>query len=536
MHFTRSLPFVAMIAVTLVNCGGGSSSSDSPSSDSSTSANPSSSSRSSVSSVVSSAASLSSSSVAAEGGIVKLEVPGDTAGDDMNPRVAAADDGSFVVAWEADENDDDPLGVFVQRFDAAGQKAGATLQMRANENALGQWEGEPVVTALRDGGFVIGWDNLDLDVDFDENYNIINDDSGAYVQKLGTGGVPVGTPVRLEDSDADPRPVATSDAGAFAVVYRADTGLNLESGLRLQRFDAQANASGASVIEADGDGGPYALSNPFAATVGTDYSFAACWLSGYRDTVGKIAMQKFDSAGNPMRAIAKEEVYGIAGSDGSTFQRIDWYPQIAPLGSDGGFVTAWFAYDADNATSIDDEDTLVGLQSFDGAGNPLVHVTLQTDGDDTIQNEDPHVATLPNGEIVVVWDSHDDESYESYVYVQRFDTDLNRVGTPVTLGSGMDLGSNVAAVGSDGSFVVTWVSTDIWKPSSSIKVQRFDANAQAVGETVTLNAQNEVGGSYSFGLPEIAALGTDGAFVVTWWGTDDDDDYSVYVRRFGADE
>ena len=77
------------------------------------------------------------------------------------PAVATLSDGGFVVVWRSDDQDASSAGVYAQRFDASGAKAGAEL--RINETTAGG-QYQPDVTGLSTGGFVVTWlnDNFDL--------------------------------------------------------------------------------------------------------------------------------------------------------------------------------------------------------------------------------------------------------------------------------------------------------------------------------------------------------------------------------------
>ena len=70
--------------------------------------------------------------------------------------------------------------------------------------------------------------------------------------------------------------------------------------------------------------------------------------------------------------------------------------------------------------------------------------------------------------------------------------------------------------------------------SMSIFVQRFNANGTTTGhDTIQLDAKNNASGLDV--EPEISAVGTSGAFAVTWTGEDSNGDRSIFVQRFNAD-
>src|SRR5262249_43502329 len=83
------------------------------------------------------------------------------------PEIAAAGDGSFVVTWLSNAQDGDNLGIFAQRYDSNGQAAGAEFQV--NSYTFGyqgaQYQGYPTVGISNGGAFVVAWPSGDQDGD-----------------------------------------------------------------------------------------------------------------------------------------------------------------------------------------------------------------------------------------------------------------------------------------------------------------------------------------------------------------------------------
>ncbi|MBN2000741.1 T9SS type A sorting domain-containing protein [candidate division KSB1 bacterium] len=74
-----------------------------------------------------------------------------------NPRATGVADGGFLISWSSNNQDGDGLGVYCQRFDAAGTKRGkeflintATDNSQVNHNLV----------SLSGGQFVVCWQNL----------------------------------------------------------------------------------------------------------------------------------------------------------------------------------------------------------------------------------------------------------------------------------------------------------------------------------------------------------------------------------------
>ncbi len=74
------------------------------------------------------------------------------------PDVAMNASGQFVVVWESDEQDGDRNGIFAQRYNAAGQPVGGEFQV--NTIATGEQD-NPSVAIRNDGSFVVAWEHED---------------------------------------------------------------------------------------------------------------------------------------------------------------------------------------------------------------------------------------------------------------------------------------------------------------------------------------------------------------------------------------
>lgn len=72
------------------------------------------------------------------------------------PDVAMNASGQFVVVWESDEQDGDQNGIFAQRYNAGGQPVGGEFQV--NTMATGEQD-NPSVAIRNDGSFVVAWEH-----------------------------------------------------------------------------------------------------------------------------------------------------------------------------------------------------------------------------------------------------------------------------------------------------------------------------------------------------------------------------------------
>ena len=130
-----------------------------------------------------------------------------TTQDQKEPAVTALDDGGFIVAWTSKDQDGDTYGVYAQRYDSSGNTVGS--EFLVNTTTAGEQK-IPAMTALDDGGFLIAWQAKDQDGDgygiyaqrydsegngvggeFLINTTTANDQKSVDLAKLKSGGLVV---------------------------------------------------------------------------------------------------------------------------------------------------------------------------------------------------------------------------------------------------------------------------------------------------------------------------------------------------------
>ena len=109
-----------------------------------------------------------------------------TSNEQSFPSITALNDGGFVATWSSVYQDGDTYGVYGQRYDSTGAKAGAEFQVNTYTNSA---QHAPSITALNDGGFVVTWQSNGQDGDgwgvFGQRY----DSAGLAVTTGSTTGV-----------------------------------------------------------------------------------------------------------------------------------------------------------------------------------------------------------------------------------------------------------------------------------------------------------------------------------------------------------
>ena len=392
-----------------------------------------------------------------------------------SPKVISlGSSGHYVVAWSgqamlgADAND-----VFVQLVDGSGNALASAVRLSV-DGLLGEDNAQVQIAAIgTNGAFVAVWSGTDTD-----------GDTSVYVQRFNADGTLNGSQVKLEapasqfQNDSVPQVAALGTSGAFAVVWQGED-FNLSTFVYLQRF-TDAGALDGSIVRlthAEPSGNPLLGS-----------------MSGvYNDNPQIIALDS--GSGHSGHLVV------WSGSDGSF--------------TDGGIFLQRFAVDGTSAG---------GMIRLDAPG-----VT----GIDSM----PQAVALQNGKFAVTW-SGDDSDGDTSVFVQLLNADgtlahpsaVKLEGTDSRTGFGVrsDESPQIAAVGSNGEYVVAWLG-DAADGSAHVYVQRFNADGSATGGSVELEAA-----ALGAGPPQISALNT-GEWVVTWQGTDSGGDTSVFVQQFNAD-
>ena len=148
-----------------------------------------------------------------------------TTGDQYSPSVAMDDSGAFVVTWDSNGQDGSAQGVYLQRFDPAGDKVGT--EIRANTYTAGGQYGSSV-SLDASGGFVVAWTSVSQD----------NGTMGVFGQRFSAAGAALATEFRISTTSAGNQrepSVAFGQQGRLLVAW-AGNGPGDASGVFLQRY------------------------------------------------------------------------------------------------------------------------------------------------------------------------------------------------------------------------------------------------------------------------------------------------------------
>ena len=157
-----------------------------------------------------------------------------TASNQTFSAATALSDGGFLVTWQSLGQDGSGFGIFAQRYDAAGAKAGS--EYRVNTTTSGD-QTYASVAALADGGHVVTWQSLGQD----------GSGSGIFAQLYNAAGAAVGGEFKVNTATTDDQSFASVSAlanGGFVVSWSSLGQDGSGWGTYAQWFDPSGAAMG----------------------------------------------------------------------------------------------------------------------------------------------------------------------------------------------------------------------------------------------------------------------------------------------------
>ena len=479
-----------------------------------------------------------------------------TSGSQQFSSVTMDSAGDFVVVWHG-EGPGDTIGIFGQRYDAAGVAQGG--EFRVNETTASDQRFTQVASDSV-GNFVVTWSSRFQD----------GGGWGVYARRYDSSGVPLSGEQLVNTTTSGDQwisSVAMNDAGAFAVAWRSD----LSNDLFMQLYAADGTAVGGEVLIPSTPGqGP----NYPQLVMDDAGNVTAVWEAGADSDDFAIVARRFDSTGTALGA------QFLVNTHEEFYQE---YPAVAMTG-DGQFVVVFTDYnrygdgeetvemrrfattttEAGGTASFDfvldtqpTDDVTITLSMPDGTEGTLSTTSLtftnadwniaQTvtvtgvddaiaDGDVThllvtasATSLDPDYAGLDILDLRVT--NLDDDT--AGITITRDPAAVGVIGNEFLVNTTTLNDQDLPAVGvaPDASSVVVWTSAVQDGSGDGIYGQRYDANGGPLGgeflvHVTTASNQSE---------PSLS-VADDGTFVVTWTSLDQDGDSNgIYARRFAAD-
>lgn len=254
----------------------------------------------------------------------------ETEGRQKTPSVSVSAGGGFAVSWESWDQDGDSYGVYMQRFDADGERRGGETQVNTFTEG---YQGFSDAAALAGGGYAVTWMSLGQD----------GGAHGVYVQTFDDNGRKTGPERQVNEfteySQTRPKIAALPDGG-FVVLFddggnQPRPGSGFDIGGRVFGSDGQPKGGHFRANVNDYKGGQRAVS---VTVLPEEGEILAVWHS---QDVGKLRGQRFDLNGAP-----RGGVFDIADApDG-----LSALPDVAALNG-VGFTVSWQQADAAGGTA-----------------------------------------------------------------------------------------------------------------------------------------------------------------------------------------
>lgn len=220
----------------------------------------------------------------------------------MNPTIATLEDGSFLVSWVSeDQNNGDPVvifegdpGIYAKRYDTNGLVQGGEFLVSPlftrHSTSIVNMLSPPAITVLKDGGFAVSWESFD-------NYDPTK--TNIYAQRYDAGGMPLGSEFLVNtyttNDQSNPSITGMKDGG-FVVSWSSNNQDGSGSGIYVQRYDAIGMAQGNEFLVNTFTTNDQ--SNPSIVAL-EDGGFVVSWESNDQDGSGAgIFGKRYDASGN----------------------------------------------------------------------------------------------------------------------------------------------------------------------------------------------------------------------------------------------
>lgn len=161
----------------------------------------------------------------------EFRVPAESAGNQSQPTVAVAADGSFLVAWTTDSGDGSGFGVYARKFDAAGNATTGDILV---PSLVLFDQVAPAAAGLMPEGFVVAWSSS-----LQPTSSTVGPQPVVFAQRFNRDGNKIGPPLQVTAQTIDRQEVpaiAAQTGGEFLVAWEATILASLDRQVRGRRY------------------------------------------------------------------------------------------------------------------------------------------------------------------------------------------------------------------------------------------------------------------------------------------------------------
>jgi hypothetical protein len=344
-------------------------------------------------------------------------------------------DGSSVVVWMSHNQDGDAGGIYLQRFDANGDKLGGEVQVHTTTTGD---QTAPALAMNDSGAFVVVWQSENTDGD---GWGIVAQRFDAGGNKIG-GEIAVNTATTGNQTAPD---VGIDAAGNFVVVWVDDTADGSSDGVYGQRFLADGSAAGSQFRVA---GTTADKQHQPAVAMNASGAFVVVWTSENRDTLlGLLA---------PSDAVFGQRYDTTGLAQGGEFRVPDSIPGLTV---DGDQYRADIAIDATGnfvVVQVDNQNGTIKADYYNHAGSHIGRVDM-VNATTGATLRDTTVAFDGNGGFVVAWTELNGDGSGDAIMARHFRSDLTAYAGAQVINSvtaGNQTGASLAV--QNGRVLVVW--------------------------------------------------------------------------------
>ncbi|MEQ1592682.1 MAG: Ig-like domain-containing protein [Thiobacillaceae bacterium] len=369
----------------------------------------------------------------------EIQVNTYTSNNQQNPAIAMDANGKFVVVWESQNQDGNKYGIYAKRFNADGSTAtsGVTGEFLVNNTTSGD-QTSPSIGMDAAGNFVVAWQSND------------SNGLGIYARRFNAAGTALGTEFQVNNTTTNDQyqpAVAMNASGEFVIVWAS--------------VDQDSNLLGGKST------GVYArLFNPDGSTLKNEFTVHPLLLLDANDQyspdvamndAGLFAVVAVDDSGSSQNIayrLFNSSGGAITGGDYATDAAgINTNPAVA-IGNGGDFIVAWENIGMDGAGS-GIVARHIGADGSKLGGEHIVNIVTASD------QVGPSLARSGN-HAVFVWSGKGTEDSNGVYFLQA---DINTPPVITSNGGGASASVSVA----EGTTAITMVTaTDSDVPAQTL--------------------------------------------------------------------
>ena len=287
------------------------------------------------------------------------------------PSIAMADDGTFVITWQS--NDDGYGNIYAQKYNSDGSVNGGEFLV----NSYTSYQQEnPSVAISNDGSFIITWNS-----NGQEGYGNL----GIYAQKYNSDGSLNGGEFHINTytTGIQQTPfIAMADNGKFTIIWNG-AGQGDTAGIFAQKYNADGSKLGSEFRV-----NTYTTNNQQNQSIAMadDGTFVVSWESNLQDgDYYGIYAQKYNSDGSTNGSEFRVNSY-VTGTQQN--------PSVG-INSNGDFIIFWNGYGQDDSSGV-------FAQKYNANGSTN-STEFRVNSYSTNSQGVPFVAMADDGKFIVSW-------------------------------------------------------------------------------------------------------------------------------------